>query len=158
MTEPTTPDMGAPATGAPFMAPATGAEDMAPTSASEQIRWIQDCLNRVMSAQLPIDGVMSEDVRNIVRSFQQQQNLTVTGIVGPDTAAALQAACSGGQPAAGGPPDAAAAPDAGAAPGAPPADGAASGEFEMEGFLGDFFGRVGSGILSYAARRRWLSR
>ena len=164
MTAPTTPDTapdtGAPATGAPGMAPATGAADMAPTSASEQIRWIQDCLNRVMSAQLPIDGVMSEDVRNIVRSFQQQQNLTVTGIVGPDTAAALQAACSGGQPAAAAPPDAPPAPDAGGAPDAaggappdaPPADGAAPGEFEMEGFFGDFFGRVGKDIGDAAGR------
>src|SRR6185437_14467041 len=76
-------------------APAAAPSDM--LQASEQTRWIQDCLNRVMSAQLPVDGVMSEDVRNIVRSFQQQQNLPATGIVGPDTAAALQAACSGGQ-------------------------------------------------------------
>ena len=115
MTAPTAPDM------TPAWAPGDGctghgAGDRSgghgSKSASEQIRWIQDCLNRVMSAQLPIDGVMSEDVRNIVRSFQQQQNLTVTGIVGPDTAAALQAACSGGQPAAAAPPDAPPAPDA----------------------------------------------
>jgi len=136
-------------------APAAAPSDM--LQASEQTRWIQDCLNRVMSAQLPVDGVMSEDVRNIVRSFQQQQNLPATGIVGPDTAAALQAACSGGQSAAGAPsdapPDAAGAPDADAAPDAPPADGAApAGEFEMEGFLGDFFGRVGSGISDAVGR------
>jgi peptidoglycan hydrolase-like protein with peptidoglycan-binding domain len=152
MTQPTgTPDMTAPPMDAPAMAPSTGAPGTG--QGAEQVRWIQDCLNRVMSAQLPVDGVMSEDVRNIVRSFQQQQNLNVTGIVGPDTAAALQAACSGGQSAAA-PPDAQPAPDAGggAPPDAPPADGAAPGEFEMEGFLGDFFGRVGSGIRDAAGR------
>jgi hypothetical protein len=74
------------------------------------VRWIQDCLNRAMSAQLPIDGVMTPAARSLVRSFQQQQGLTPNGIVGPDTEEALRKACSG-----------AAAPAAGDAP--PPADG-----------------------------------
>jgi hypothetical protein len=146
------PDMTAAPDMTTTMTPSPMAAAPGMLQASEQIRWIQDCLNRVMSAQLPVDGVMSEDVRNIVRSFQQQQNLAATGIVGPDTAAALQAACSGGQSAAppDAPPDAAAAPDA---PDTPPADGAApAGEFEMEGFLGDFFGRVGSGISDAVGR------
>jgi hypothetical protein len=48
-----------------------------------------------MSAQLPVDGVMTPAVRNAIRSFQQQQRLTVTGIAGPDTADALKRACAG---------------------------------------------------------------
>jgi peptidoglycan hydrolase-like protein with peptidoglycan-binding domain len=77
---------------------------------SEHVRWIQDCLNRAMSAQLPVDGVMTPAARSLVRSFQQQQGLTANGIVGPDTEEALKKACAGG-----------AAPAPGDA--APPADG-----------------------------------
>ena len=62
---------------------------------SEHVRWIQDCLNRAMSAQLPVDGVMTPAARSLVRSFQQQQGLTPNGIVGPDTEEALRKACSG---------------------------------------------------------------
>ena len=59
---------------------------------SEHVRWIQDCLNRAMSAQLPVDGVMTPAARSLVRSFQRQQGLTASGIVGPDTEEALKKA------------------------------------------------------------------
>jgi Putative peptidoglycan binding domain len=59
---------------------------------NEQIRWVQDSMNRILSLNLPVDGVMSVETRSAVRSFQQRQGLPVTGIVGPDTQQALLAA------------------------------------------------------------------
>lgn len=59
---------------------------------NEQIRWVQDSLNRILSLNLPVDGVMNVETRSAVRSFQQRQGLPVTGIVGPDIQQALLAA------------------------------------------------------------------
>jgi hypothetical protein len=141
---------------------------------SEHVRWVQDCLNQVMQSGLPLDGVLSAATRSVVRSFQQRENLRVTGIVGPDTEEALKRACAGGAPAA----PAADAPTAGSpaadaaggdAPGgdapaadAPPAGGDAPPdqewgeqewgfESEDEG-LGDLFGRIAGGIGSAYGR------
>jgi hypothetical protein len=134
-----------------------------PSGGSEHVRWVQDCLNQVMQAGLPVDGILSPATRSVVRSFQQRENLRATGIVGPDTEEALRRACAGGAPAA--PADAAAAgapagdgaggdaPAADAAPAdAPPAGGDAPAdqewgfesefESESEDFLGDLFGRA----------------
>ena len=72
--------------------PASGAPE---GPGSEYIRWTQDCLNRVMSAGLPVDGVMTPAARSIVRSFQRRENLPVSGIVGPETEDALKRACGG---------------------------------------------------------------
>ena len=128
---------------------------------SEHVRWVQDCLNQVMQAGLPVDGILSPATRSVVRSFQPRENLRATGSVGPDTDEALKRACAGGAPAddaaAGGAPagDAAGgdAPAADAAPAdAPPAGGDAPAdqewgfesefETESEDFLGDLFGRA----------------
>lgn len=81
----------------PFPAPGEPEPGAGPAEpqGSEHVRWTQDCLNRVMSAQLPVDGVMTPATRSVVRSFQQRENLPVTGIVGPDTEEALKRACSG---------------------------------------------------------------
>jgi hypothetical protein len=65
---------------------------------SEYVRWVQDALDRVMDAQLPVDGIMTSDVRAAISSFQQQSGLPVTGIVGPDTERALLDALAGNQP------------------------------------------------------------
>jgi hypothetical protein len=135
-----------------------------PSGGSEHVRWTQDCLNQVMQAGLPVDGILSPATRSVVRSFQQRENLRATGIVGPDTEEALRRACAGGAPAA--PADDAAAagapasdaaggdaPAADAAPAdAPPAGGDAPAdqewgfesefESESEDFLGDLFGRA----------------
>jgi hypothetical protein len=108
----------------------------APSGGSERIRWAQDCLNHVMSTRLPVDGVLSAATRSVVRSFQQRENLRVTGIVGPDTEEALKRACAGGAaPAASEP-----AADSGA-----PADQEWEFEGEEEG-LGDLFGRIAGGL------------
>src|SRR5258705_11821062 len=88
-----------------------------PSGGSEHVRWVQDCLNQVMQAGLPVDGILSPATRSVVRSFQQRENLRVTGIVGPDTEEALRRACASGATAA--PADAPAA-------GAPGADAPAA--------------------------------
>jgi hypothetical protein len=108
---------------------------------SEHVRWTQDCLNRVMSAQLPVDGVMTAATRSVVRSFQQRENLRVTGIVGPDTQEALKRACAGEAPSA----------DEPAAVGDAPVDQEWGFEAEDES-LGDIFGRIAGGIGSAYGR------
>jgi hypothetical protein len=65
------------------------------TDRSERVRWLQYCLNRAMSAQLPLDGVISPVMRSVIRDFQTQQGLPVSGIAGPDTEEALKSACRG---------------------------------------------------------------
>jgi N-acetylmuramoyl-L-alanine amidase-like protein/putative peptidoglycan binding protein len=90
-----------------------------PSGGSEHVRWVQDCLNQVMQAGLPLDGILSPATRSVVRSFQQRENLRPTGIVGPDTEEALKRACAGGAAAAPG--------DDAAAGGAPAGDAAAGG-------------------------------
>jgi len=71
-----------------------------PPTGSEHIRWVQDCLNQALGLQLPVTGLMGRETRSAVRSFQRQQGLRTSGIVGPDTEEALKAACGnrGGQP------------------------------------------------------------
>jgi peptidoglycan hydrolase-like protein with peptidoglycan-binding domain len=125
---------------------------------SEHVRWAQDCLNQVTQSGLPLDGVLSAATRSAVRSFQQRENLRVTGIVGPDTEEALKRACAGGAPAAptadapaAGAPANAPASDAPPAGGDAPADEEWGFESEDEG-LGDIFGRIAGGIDSAYGR------
>ena len=61
-------------------------------SGSEYIRWVQDCLNRILGLRLPLTGVLGLETRSAIRSFQKQQGLPVSGIVGPDTERALLSA------------------------------------------------------------------
>ena len=141
--------------------PAVTPAEPLPSGGSEHTRWVQDCLNQVMQAGLPVDGILSPATRSVVRSFQQRENLRATGIVGPDTEEALRRACAGGAPAAPADDAAAAGAPAGDAAGgdAPAADAAAAdappaggdapadqewgfeSESEDEG-LGDLFGRA----------------
>ena len=58
----------------------------------EYIRWVQQSLNQIMGLQLAVDGTDGPQTRSAVRSFQQQRGLTVDGIVGPITEAAMRAA------------------------------------------------------------------
>jgi hypothetical protein len=86
-----------------FAYPSPPLDQSEPTPASgaqgtEYVSWVQDALNRVMNAQLPVDGVMTPDMRAAISSFQQQSGLPVTGIVGPDTERALSDALAGNQP------------------------------------------------------------
>ncbi len=104
---------------------------------SEYVRWTQDCLNRAMGARLPVDGVMSPASRSVLRSFQQRENLPLTGIAGPDTEEALRRACAGA--AVGG-------AEEGQAGGQD-----WGGETEREG-LGDLVGRIGGSLGSAVGR------
>jgi peptidoglycan hydrolase-like protein with peptidoglycan-binding domain len=59
---------------------------------SEQVRWAQNALNQIMDLDLPVNGVMDRATRSAVRSFQRNQSLPASGILGPETVPALRAA------------------------------------------------------------------
>jgi peptidoglycan hydrolase-like protein with peptidoglycan-binding domain len=56
---------------------------------SENIRWAQSTLNRVMGLNLPVSGVADVQTRSAVRSFQRQRGLPDDGVIGPPTERAL---------------------------------------------------------------------
>ena len=58
----------------------------------DYIRWVQQSLNQLMGLQLAVDGKDGPKTRSAVRSFQQKRGLTVDGIVGAVTEAAMRAA------------------------------------------------------------------
>jgi peptidoglycan hydrolase-like protein with peptidoglycan-binding domain len=58
----------------------------------DYVRWIQQALNRVLGLRLAVDGDIGPQTRSAIRSFQTQKGLTVDGIVGANTEAALIAA------------------------------------------------------------------
>lgn len=51
--------------------------------------WLQDALNHVMGAELVVDGSYGRETRSAVKRFQARHSLTVDGIAGPLTVAAL---------------------------------------------------------------------
>ena len=127
-----------------------GQEPASGGAGGEYVRWTQDCLNRVMSTNLPADGTMSPATRSLIRRFQQQRGIRPTGIMGPETEEALKRACAGGGASAAGdgqPPadggDAGGADSGGADTGGADA-GAAGGDEEL---FGDIF-NVNSGVSS----------
>ncbi|MQM29753.1 MAG: hypothetical protein CRU78_04060 [Candidatus Accumulibacter phosphatis] len=71
-----------------FAAPA--APCVCPVHGTEYVRWIQSTLNRVESANLPVDGVMNAATRKALRRFQSRQGLPVDGIAGPEVEQALR--------------------------------------------------------------------
>ncbi len=66
----------------------------------DYIRWVQASLNQILGLRLVEDGKMGTATRSAIRSFQQKNGLTVDGLVGPKTEAALVAA--GARPMPGG--------------------------------------------------------
>ena len=56
---------------------------------SEQTRWVQSSLNRILSLNLPVNGIMDDQTRSAVRDFQTKKGLPADGIVGPPTERAL---------------------------------------------------------------------
>jgi peptidoglycan hydrolase-like protein with peptidoglycan-binding domain len=65
---------------------------------SENVRWVQSTLNRVMGLNLPVSGVADVQTRSAVRSFQRQRGLPDDGIIGPPTERALMDAGSAPAP------------------------------------------------------------
>jgi peptidoglycan hydrolase-like protein with peptidoglycan-binding domain len=78
---------------------------------SEHVRWVQTCLNGFLGLSITADGVMTEQTRAAIRTFQERRGLTINGLLGPETEAALRDSCA----AAG-----VAAPPPGLPPGPPP--------------------------------------
>jgi peptidoglycan hydrolase-like protein with peptidoglycan-binding domain len=54
------------------------------------IHQIQGCLNRILGTRLVKDGVLGQQTRTAIRSFQQQRGLPVNGMITPQTIAAMQ--------------------------------------------------------------------
>jgi len=63
---------------------------------TDEVRWAQSTLNRVMSSGLAVDGIYGPLTRAAVMTFQRREGLVVDGIVGPITTAALQRMAGGG--------------------------------------------------------------
>ena len=58
-------------------------------SSPEQVTQLQEMLNAQSGGQLEVDGRFGPRTEEAVRSFQEQNGLTVDGVVGPETLAAL---------------------------------------------------------------------
>ncbi len=69
--------------------PPEGRVDSRVECSSENVRWVQSTLNRVMGLNLPVSGVVDVQTRSAVRSFQRQRGLPDDGIIGPPTERAL---------------------------------------------------------------------
>ena len=62
---------------------------------SQQIKWVQQALNKIMGLRLTVDGIAGPQTRSAIRNFQRRQGLVVDGIVGTKTKAALSSALTG---------------------------------------------------------------
>ena len=62
-----------------------------PGDAGPGVRCIQEALNYWDHAGLPVDGVDGNTTTDAVERFQREQNLSVDGVVGPDTAGPIYA-------------------------------------------------------------------
>lgn len=63
-----------------------------PFMTGNDVRSLQETLNRLINAQLVVDGVYGPATERAVKNFQRQAKITVDGIVGPQTVAALNKA------------------------------------------------------------------
>jgi hypothetical protein len=57
------------------------------------IRWVQSCLNQVLKTKLALTGIEGPETQAAVRSFQQRRGLPPSGVITPQTAAALMSVC-----------------------------------------------------------------
>ncbi len=58
-------------------------------SSREYIKWVQQSLNKILGLALVVDGISGVQTKSAIRNFQSRQGLTVDGVVGPITEAAL---------------------------------------------------------------------
>lgn len=59
-----------------------------------QILAAQACLAQLVDPTVPQDGILGQQTRQAIRSFQSQQNIPFTGMLDANTSSALQSACS----------------------------------------------------------------
>jgi hypothetical protein len=62
-----------------------------PDDGDQNIRQLQQALNRTLGLQLPLDGAVSFRTRRAIRDFQRRKGLPADGIVGPATEKELMA-------------------------------------------------------------------
>ncbi len=55
------------------------------------VRWVQQALNQLLGLRLATDGIMGTQTRSAIRSFQQRQGLSASGIIDPATERVLAA-------------------------------------------------------------------
>ncbi len=61
--------------------------------------WLQNSLNRLgASPKLDLDGIVGPSTRNAVRAFQLASGITVDGLIGDETFAAIDRAIAAGKP------------------------------------------------------------
>lgn len=65
---------------------------MTASSQKDHDRWLQSCLKQTVDPALVVDGDLGPRSRAAVKAFQKQHGLTVDGVAGPATIAALEAA------------------------------------------------------------------
>ncbi|HYI94833.1 MAG TPA: penicillin-insensitive murein endopeptidase [Bryobacteraceae bacterium] len=68
-------------------------------TANVYIRWVQGGLNRILGLNLTVDGVLGPMTKAAIRDFQTKQSLTADGAVGAATEQALIRAGAGNPPA-----------------------------------------------------------
>jgi peptidoglycan hydrolase-like protein with peptidoglycan-binding domain len=72
-----------------LLTPGTGAPPSIDRRSPTYVRWLQQSLNQVIQAGLVVDGILGNQTRRAVSTFQQRAKLVVDGIPGPQTEAAL---------------------------------------------------------------------
>ena len=88
----TTTTVTTPATGSAITVTLPTAGKMKPGDTSPEVKTLQEALNKIGTAQLKADGIYGPLTQQAVSAFQQENGLTVDGIVGAQTAAALNTA------------------------------------------------------------------
>jgi len=88
----TTTTTTTPVTGSTITVTLPAAGKMKPGDTSPEVKTLQEALNQLGTAQLKADGIYGPLTQQAVTAFQQANGLTVDGIVGTQTAAALNTA------------------------------------------------------------------
>jgi len=57
-----------------------------------EVKWLQDSLNKVLGTNLSVDGMFGSATREAVRHFQRRHGLQVDGVAGPITKSKLEGA------------------------------------------------------------------